>query len=125
LKNNYSDVDVFVAGKKTDTLYNKIGCFIGDHTKTSIGCLLNTGTYIGVMCNILAAGSLLPKYMPSYSNYANGRFSRHFPLKSLFETAGIVKSRRGDIFTPAEEGLFRDIYDKTKPERDKLKGKYA
>ena len=45
----------------------KVGCFIGDHTKTAIGSLFNTGTSVGVMCLILPDGELLPKHVPSFS----------------------------------------------------------
>ncbi len=123
LKNNYETVDVMLDGVKTDTGTIKAGCYIGDHSKTSIGCLLNTGTYIGAMCNLLASGGLLPKYLPSFSNYAKDRFLKSFPLKSLFETASTVKQRRGNVFTDEEKTLFEDIFNRTKAKRDKLRGR--
>ena len=42
----------------------KVGSLIGDHTKTSIGTLLNTGAYVGAMALIAATGKLLPKFIP-------------------------------------------------------------
>lgn len=123
LKNNYSEVEVIVNGNKVLTGSNKIGSFIGDHTKTSIGCLLNTGTYTGVMVNMLASGTLLPKYIPSFSNYARGRFVRPFPLKSLLDTAKIVKSRRGLNLTEAEISYFEYLFNETKDLRKKMMGK--
>jgi len=120
LKNNYSEVSVQIEGKTTHTGISKVGCFIGDHSKTSIGCLFNTGTYIGVMANVLATSGLLPKYIPSFSNYMNGKFARSFPLSSLFETANIVKARRNEKFTEAETKLFTTIYKNSETERKKL-----
>lgn len=123
LKNNYSEVEVYVDGKRTNTNSKKVGCFIGDHSKTSIGTLINTGTYIGVMCNILASGVLIPKYIPSFSNYSKGKFLRPFPLKNIFNTAEVVKSRRDEKFTENEKNMLINIFEDTKEKRNKLKGK--
>ena len=43
----------------------KVGCFLGDHTKSGLGALLNTGTHAGAFCNLLPTGGYLPKYVPS------------------------------------------------------------
>ena len=56
LKNNYSNIRVSMNGQMLDSGSNKIGSFIGDHTKFGIGTLLNTGINIGVCCNIFGAG---------------------------------------------------------------------
>ena len=44
---------------------NKVGSFLGDHTKTGLNSLFNTGTSVGAFANVLSAGrqnwrSLLP-----------------------------------------------------------------
>ena len=50
LKNDYSSVSVMLDGHTPiDTGSTKVGSLIGDHTKTSIGTLLNTGAYVGAM----------------------------------------------------------------------------
>ena len=49
LKNDYSPVRVPLAGESLDTGSTKVGCFIGDHTKTALASLINTGSSIGVM----------------------------------------------------------------------------
>ena len=56
-----------LGGDPVATGQAKVGCFIGDHTRTGLGSLLNTGTAIGVMCNVLPAGLLLPKHVPSFA----------------------------------------------------------
>ncbi len=123
LKNNYSEVDVPLNGKKTLTGSKKVGCFIGDHSKTSIGCLFNTGTFIGVMANILASGGLLPKYIPSFANYSEGRFVRNFPVNTLLDTAAVVKSRRDELLEDVEREHFRNLLEESKDERQRLIGK--
>ena len=67
LRNDYGEVFVPLQGDPIPTGEAKVGCFIGDHTRTGMGSMLNTGTSIGVMCNVLPAGILLPKHVPSFT----------------------------------------------------------
>src|SRR5205085_1744751 len=55
LRNDYGEVFVPLQGDPVATGQAKVGCFIGDHTRTGMGSMLNTGTAIGVMCNVLGA----------------------------------------------------------------------
>src|SRR6185295_4718482 len=55
LKNDYSEVKVTLDGRtQLSTGSNKVGALIGDHVKTSIGTLLNTGAYVGAMSVLVA-----------------------------------------------------------------------
>ena len=56
----------------------KVGSLIGDHTKTSIGTLMNTGAYVGAMALIATNGKLLPKFLPSFAWYRRGRGHQGF-----------------------------------------------
>ena len=73
LRNDYGEVFVPLQGDPVATGQAKVGCFIGDHSRTGIGSMLNTGTAIGVMCNVLPAGVLLPKHVPSFTAVLYGR----------------------------------------------------
>ena len=73
LRNDYGEVHVPLQGDPVPTGQAKVGCFIGDHTRTGMGSMLNTGTAIGVMCNVLPAGLLLPKHVPSFTAVLYGR----------------------------------------------------
>ena len=64
LRNDYGEVFVPLQGDPVPTGQAKVGCFIGDHTRTGMGSMLNTGTAIGVMCNVLPAGILLAQTRP-------------------------------------------------------------
>ncbi|GIW86127.1 MAG: hypothetical protein KatS3mg108_0451 [Isosphaeraceae bacterium] len=119
LRNDYGQVSVPLHGDPIPTGQAKVGCFLGDHTRTGLGSMLNTGTSIGVMCNVLPAGPLLPKHVPSFSAVLYGRVAPGFPLDQMFATARIVKSRRGQVFTAVEEQFFRDLYEKTHLERQR------
>ena len=50
------------------------------------------------MCNVLPAGILLPKHVPSFTAVLYGRVAPGFPLDQLFETARTVMGRRGKVF---------------------------
>lgn len=119
LRNDYGEVMVPLGGDPVATGQAKIGCFLGDHTRTGLGSMINTGTVVGVMCNLLPAGPLLPKHVPSFAAVRYGRVAPGFPLEEMFATARIVKSRRGEVFTPIEEQLYLDLYEQTRLERER------
>ncbi|HOL35761.1 MAG TPA: putative sugar nucleotidyl transferase [bacterium] len=112
LKNDYSTVSVYVNGKPVDTGDLKVGSFIGDHTKTSIGTLFNTGTSAGVMCNI-TAGGILPKFFPSFVWYVNNKFMKGFGLEMMLNTARAAMDRRKRVLTQEEEDVIRKVYEIT------------
>ncbi|KYH37987.1 MAG: hypothetical protein AYL29_001690 [Candidatus Bathyarchaeota archaeon B24] len=120
IKNDYTSVKVYIKGEFVDTKTQKVGSFIGDHTKFSIGCLLNTGSHIGVACNLLASGEPLPKYIPSFCWYFRGRFSRGWGFRRTIKSESAMMARRKVEMTEARVKLLRRIYDETKEERETL-----
>ncbi len=110
LRNDYGEVRVIVQGRVVDTRQTKVGCFLGDHTKTGLGTLLNTGTNVGAFCGLLPTGSLLPKYVPSFANVWNGSLKDNADLESLLSTARKVMQRRGKTLDEAHERLYRDVW---------------
>jgi UDP-N-acetylglucosamine diphosphorylase/glucosamine-1-phosphate N-acetyltransferase len=119
LRNDYGEVHVPLQGDPVPTGQAKVGCFIGDHTRTGMGSMLNTGTAIGVMCNVLPAGLLLPKHVPSFTAVLYGRVGPGFSLEQMFDTARIVMGRRGKCFDETEEQLYRGLYEQTRLERER------
>jgi UDP-N-acetylglucosamine diphosphorylase/glucosamine-1-phosphate N-acetyltransferase len=119
LRNDYGEVHVPLQGDPIPTGQAKVGCFIGDHTRTGMGSMLNTGTAIGVMCNVLPAGILLPKHVPSFTAVSYGRVAPGFALDKLFDTARTVTGRRGKTFGEADEQLYAALYEQTRFERER------
>ncbi|MGE0374015.1 MAG: putative sugar nucleotidyl transferase [Planctomycetaceae bacterium] len=119
LKNDYSTVKVVVSGEAVETGSTKVGCFIGDHTKTAIGSFLNTGTSIGAMSLILPAGELLPKHIPPFSRIWHGALQPldEPALAAAIATARAAMSRRGQELTTAAEQLLRAAFRWTESER--------
>jgi UDP-N-acetylglucosamine diphosphorylase / glucose-1-phosphate thymidylyltransferase / UDP-N-acetylgalactosamine diphosphorylase / glucosamine-1-phosphate N-acetyltransferase / galactosamine-1-phosphate N-acetyltransferase len=117
LRNDYGEVTVIVNGRPVATGSSKVGCFLGDHTKTGLGTLLNTGTNAGVFCSLLPSGRLLPKYVPSFCSWWDGALADNANLPRLVQTAAKVMGRRGRTCSEAEAVLYRLLYDQTVPER--------
>ena len=114
LKNDYSSVSVTVEGcKPVDSGSTKVGMLIGDHSKTSIGTLFNTGAYVGAMTLILTTGVPLPKMIPSFSWLLSGVVSKGFGRKKIYEVARTAMPRRGSEWTEADEAMWEAVYEMT------------
>jgi UDP-N-acetylglucosamine diphosphorylase/glucosamine-1-phosphate N-acetyltransferase len=119
LRNDYGEVAVTVNGQRIGTGLTKVGCFIGDHTKTGLGTLLNTGTNVGVFCNLLPAGSYLSKYVPSFCSWWNGVLTEVANLSRLLQTAEEVMRRRGCALTEAHAALYTLLFEQTAAARQR------
>jgi UDP-N-acetylglucosamine diphosphorylase/glucosamine-1-phosphate N-acetyltransferase len=117
LRNDYGEVMVTVGGRPTATGMTKVGCFLGDHTKSGLGTLLNTGTSAGAFCNLLPSGGLLPKYLPPFTSWWNGALTENGDLARLLATAATVMGRRGAALTSAHAALYRAVFEETAAER--------
>ncbi len=119
LKNDYTTVSVILDGRTpVDTGSTKVGALIGDHVKTSIGTLFNSGAYVGAMAIIAATGKPLPKFIPSFAWFLEGVVTKGFGKKQLYQTAKTVMSRRGCTWTEAEQSMWDEIYNLTAPPRN-------
>jgi UDP-N-acetylglucosamine diphosphorylase/glucosamine-1-phosphate N-acetyltransferase len=105
LKNAYQPVQATWRGKTIDTGLLKVGCFIGDHAKTAIGTLINTGARIGTFANWFEPG-LSPKEIAAFAWGSTARW----PLGHVLSNARKVMSRRGTTPSPAYERALRALY---------------
>jgi UDP-N-acetylglucosamine diphosphorylase/glucosamine-1-phosphate N-acetyltransferase len=117
LRNDYGQVSVTVNGQATPTGQTKVGCFLGDHTKTGLGTLINTGTNAGIFCNLLPAGPLAPKYLPSFTTWWNGELRESLDWWRLLDTARNVMHRRGCDLTDTHIAVYRHVFEETVNER--------
>ncbi len=128
LKNDYSSVEVVLDGRRPiSTNSTKVGSLIGDHTKTSIGTLLNTGAYVGSMTIIAATGKPLPKFIPSFAWFLEGVVTKGFGKRKLYQTAQTAMGRRKRPWTPEMEAMWDAVYEMTAPVRNQAikKGRRA
>jgi len=120
LKNDYTNVQVYVQGKLIDTGEMKVGCFLGDHAKTGIGVLLSTGVVVGAMSNILSTGDSLPKYIPPFCWYFGGKLSRGLGITRMIDTAEKAMARRNVTMTQEEKNLYQKLHGMTRDEREQM-----
>jgi UDP-N-acetylglucosamine diphosphorylase / glucose-1-phosphate thymidylyltransferase / UDP-N-acetylgalactosamine diphosphorylase / glucosamine-1-phosphate N-acetyltransferase / galactosamine-1-phosphate N-acetyltransferase len=118
LKNNYGNIKVELPSGLIDTGFNKVGCMIGDHTKTGIGTLLTTGMVIGFATNLFGGGLAGGRFLPSFMWGGRDGFVEH-RVTDAIETAKIVLSRRGKKFGAAEEQFFKQVFEQTQGQREK------
>lgn len=115
LKNNYGSVKVYIDGKLVDSGSMFVGLFIGDHSKSGINTMFNTGTVVGTMCNVFGS-DYPPKYIPSFSWGGGGKIVEH-DLEKALKTAQQVMARRKKTLTPEYERIFRHVFELTRDER--------
>jgi UDP-N-acetylglucosamine diphosphorylase / glucose-1-phosphate thymidylyltransferase / UDP-N-acetylgalactosamine diphosphorylase / glucosamine-1-phosphate N-acetyltransferase / galactosamine-1-phosphate N-acetyltransferase len=117
LKNNYSTIKITNNGKEIETGLQFLGLLMGDHSKSAINTMFNTGTVAGFSCNIYGAG-FPDKFIPSFSWGGSEGFIEYKIDKSI-ETAAKVLGRRKKVMTKTEEELFRKIFEMTTDDRTK------
>ena len=113
LKNNYSEVKLWDYASEsfqaTGTQF--CGTIMGDHSKTGINTMLNTGTVIGVSANIYGSG--YPRnFIPSYS-WGGSAGYKTYNVKKAIEVADIVTNRRSVRFMESDAIILEHIFHQT------------
>lgn len=110
LMNNYGIVDVhdYETGKTISSGEQFVGLHMGDHSKCGINTMFNTGTAIGVGCNVYGPG-FFKKHIPSFSF---GEPTRLFPYRFDKALEGIesMMSRRGKTLSEGELNILKHIH---------------
>ncbi|WP_462222353.1 putative sugar nucleotidyl transferase [Ferruginibacter sp.] len=110
LKNNCGDVKYWVDGDKREiSAGNKGGLLMGDYSKASINTSFNTGTVVGVSCNVFAQG-LTPKYIPHFSWGCDG--ITKYKLSNALDDINKWKQLKGFAITEREKKILADICKK-------------
>jgi UDP-N-acetylglucosamine diphosphorylase/glucosamine-1-phosphate N-acetyltransferase len=114
LKNNYAKVRLWNYATETfdHTGLQFCGLMMGDHSKSAINTMFNTGTVIGVNVNVYTPG--FPRnFIPSFS-WGGASGFRTYNLKSAFETAEVMMARRGREFDEKEQAIMEHVFELTK-----------
>lgn len=115
LKNNYGSVKVTVNRKTIDSGSMFVGLTMGDHSKTSINTMFNTGTVVGASTNIFGSG-FPPKSVPSFGWGGSDSMGTYMLSKAIDVAEKVMKRRKIDL-TEADKKLFSKIYEITEDER--------
>ena len=116
LKNDYGPVKCVIDGELVNTGSQFVGLTMGDHSKSGINSMFNTGTVVGMGCNIYGAG-LPPKYVPSFAWGGADGLMEYRADKFI----AVAKARHG----PPQQGTHRrrGRRDPQDPRRDQIRAR--
>ena len=95
LKNDYSEVKLwnYADQKFKGTGLQFCGLMMGDHSKCGINTMFNTGTVVGVFCNVFGDG--FPRnYIPNFS-WGGAAGQTGYQISKALKVAEAVMQRRG------------------------------
>ncbi len=113
LKNNYDEVKLWSYSKRgfERTGLQFCGLIMGDHSKSGINTMFNTGTVVGVSANVFGSG--FPRnFIPSFSWGGAHGFSE-YALDKALGTAARVMERRGIELDDIERALLQSVFEHT------------
>lgn len=113
LKNNYGTVSCYnyTTEKMEETGLQFCGLAMGDHSKSGINTMFNTGTVVGVCANVFGSGFPL-KHIPSFSWGGSEGFEK-FRLDKSYEVAQRMMERRGLDLSIEDEQVLKYIFEHT------------
>lgn len=110
LKNNYDEVKLWAyeSQRFVKTGLQFCGLIMGDHSKTGINTMFNTGTVVGVNSNIFGSG--YPRnYVPSYA-WGGAHGFKTYEINKSLETAEKVMARRNITLTEKDKLILEHIF---------------
>ena len=115
LKNDYSKVDLwsYATNRFENTGIQFAGLVMGDHSKCGINTMFNTGTVVGVNCNIFGA-DFQPRHIPSFSWSAGREEFKTYHLRKANQVAKAVMERRDKEFDRVEEDILKAVFELTR-----------
>jgi UDP-N-acetylglucosamine diphosphorylase/glucosamine-1-phosphate N-acetyltransferase len=117
LKNNYGNVKVWNYAKEEmiDSGLQFCGLFMGDHSKSAINTMFNTGTVVGVNVNIFG-GDFPINFVPSFSWGGAEEFVDYNFTKAM-AVAEKVMARRNITLTKQDKAILKQVFEYSKKYR--------
>lgn len=112
LKNNYGHIKLWDYEKAAlcDTGLQFCGLFMGDHSKCGINSMFNSGTVVGVACNLFDTG-FHPNFVDSFSYGSPEKGYERYRFDKAMETAEQAYHRRHKELTGVDKAILRKIFD--------------
>jgi len=118
MKNNYAEVKLwdYPSQHFRATGLQFCGLIMADHSKCGINTMFNTGTVVGVNCNVFGAG--FPRnFVPDFS-WGGSHGLETYSLKKAFETNERVFARRDHRkFDDVERDILKAVFELTEEYR--------
>jgi UDP-N-acetylglucosamine diphosphorylase/glucosamine-1-phosphate N-acetyltransferase len=109
MKNNAREVRVWMEAKNEAwSAGNKCGVLMGDYSRCGINTMFNTGTVVGVSCNVFG-GNFPPKFMPSFS-WGGTDTQERYRLNEALRDADSWMQLKGQELTPADEQILTHLF---------------
>lgn len=114
LRNDYGEVPLY---NRHDDFFEPsgrqfLGLIMGDHSKCSIGTIFNTGTVIGVSCNLYGSG-FHPRFVPSFLWGTPPDDYREYRLDKAQEVATAVMARRNIDASAIDSDILQHAHSET------------
>lgn len=111
LKNNYADVDVwsYAEERNIQTGLQFCGLMMGDHSKSGINTMFNTGTTVGVCANVFGS-DFPPKFVPSFA-WGGAQWLRTFNFDKSLEAIQKMMARRNLSISVNEIEVLKYVFE--------------
>lgn len=113
LKNDYSQVKLYDYKRRSmrSTGTQFCGLIMGDHSKTGINTMFNTGTITGVCCNIYGSG-YQKNFIPSFS-WGGSRDYLTYRVDKVIQVVHRVLERKQLVLSKEDEAILRHLSEHT------------
>ena len=110
LKNTYDDVKVwnYRTSRFDKSGVQFCGLIMGDHSKCGINTMFNTGTVVGVACNIFGSG--FPRNYISDFSWGGAQGVVTHQLPAVDKTAALVMPRRKREYSEIEKQIIHEVF---------------
>lgn len=110
LKNNYDEVKAwsYVDGRFAKTGQQFCGLIMGDHSKSGINTMFNTGTVVGVSANVYGAG--FPRNFIASFTWGGPQGTMEYRIDKALDTADRMMKRRGLKVDEVEKAILEQVY---------------
>lgn len=114
LKTNYSPIRItdWNSRNEIETDQQFFGVVMGDHTKTAINCVINSGSIFGVNCNILSR-DFPPKFVDSFS-WVGSNVIQRYKLDKAYKAMETMMARRDVPFTDSYANLMKQLFEQSR-----------
>ncbi len=111
LKTNYGLIylEDWNSRQAYDIGFQFFGSVLGDHSKTAINAMLNTGTMCGVCSNIFLS-QFTPKHIPSFS-WLTDTGNSIYRFDKAVEAMQAMMARRDIEFEPGYQRMMKHLFD--------------
>ncbi|MFM1791903.1 MAG: hypothetical protein RLZZ252_257, partial [Bacteroidota bacterium] len=112
LKNTYDDVKVwnYRTSRFDKSGVQFCGLIMGDHSKCGINTMFNTGTVVGVACNIFGSG--FPRNFISDFSWGGAQGVVTHQLTAVDKTATLVMPRRKREYSEMERNIIHEVFSR-------------